>query len=259
MTFARTVVFVSLLVAALWPAPQSAAQSAGLYRCVGAGGTVIYATAECAGGDSRPMAVDRVTADDSSFPGARAGTPPGHRLTALERQRLVGLRQVSPMLPTEAGIAAELEIAAIREGADAALDRDEQALRDRLRALLASFDQGVRVQALADWRALYARHRPAPRPRIAIAAVPLDGKPGPGVSAGPAPPASAGARGPLVKTPEAAMAEPTRRAPAGVEAITGRVLAPAGEGLVDPLTGTRWLRTGAAYVDPLTGRMIPAP
>jgi len=63
-----------------------------------------------------------------------------------------------------------------------------------------------------------------------------------------------------VPTPTDAVGSLPLPAPPVADPVTGRVLAPIGnDRLIDPLTGTLWMRSGRVYVDPATGRLIPAP
>ena len=248
-------------------ATSSVVEAAGLFQCTTAAGVVSYADTPCSGILSESVAVDRPTVQEAQprlEDRAVTARRPPHRLTAAERERLLRLRQAQPKLPAEAARAAEIEIAALREGADALLTPDERATRERLRAALGASDAATRRAALAAWQELYAAHREPARPRSppappGLGEPPLAREPYPSPPPGqPAP----GTRGPLAASAGAPVLPPpsslVRPGPA-VDPITGRVLAPAGDRLVDPLTGTVWLRSGRSYVDPLTGHTIPAP
>jgi hypothetical protein len=159
-------------------------------------------------------------------------------------------------------MAYEVEIAAIREGADAKVSPADRGRLESLRRDLGSTDDALRNEALAQWEAIYARYREPARPRVQPAPPPLGprpevtfGSPSSSPLSHPAP----GTQGPLVATPNV---QPSGivRPPIVSDPANGRVLAPAGnDRVVDPLTGTMWMRSGRVYVDPSSGRVIPAP
>ncbi|MDQ6618938.1 MAG: hypothetical protein M3Z31_04470 [Pseudomonadota bacterium] len=240
--------------------------AAGVYRCPDARGGLTYMQAPCAGGDSVAMAVDRA----GPFPGVSGAprpdpsrtvvSPQGHRLTPAELERLERLRGAQSDAPSEARTASEIEIAAIREGADTQLSSHDRRLLESLRPELSAADRETRLRALDRWRSIYSTYRAPARPHStggettftrsipgAVLDVPLGAD-------------TAGSRGPLVGTPQSpAIPLPTRPTVAA-DPNTGRVLASVGsDRLVDPVTGAIWMRSGPLYVDPASGRIIPAP
>jgi len=238
------------------------AAAAPLYRCSDAG-VISYRQTPCGNVDPNAMPVDRATPGDAvaGTTAPLAGPPAPHRLTQAERERIARLRRDEPQLTAEGRIAAEVEIAAIREGADARLSAEDRAALELLRAQLRSPDAKLRADALTQWRALYARYRISAHPHVQLSPA----SPGADMSrsAVPEPPLGAtlpGTRGPLAAPPSApVLTAPSRPAPVA-DPNTGRVLAPVGsDRMIDPLTGTLWMRSGRVYVDPLSGRIIPAP
>lgn len=249
-----------------WVTSCTGANAAGLYRCTDARGVTTYAQQPCPDGDTLVVPVDRalpLTRDTAAPKDApRAGALSGHRLTPPERQRLARLRREEADLPAEARTAADIEIAAIREGVDANISRGDRATLDVLRAQLRAADAPTRSDALAHWRMVYARYRIPAHPRVQPMPAPIGNSESvPPII--PEPPLGAsipGSRGPLTVTPgEASAGIPSRPGPVA-DPASGRVLAPAGtDRLVDPMTGTLWMRSGRVYVDPASGRIIPAP
>lgn len=250
------------LAAALNCAP---AISAGLYQCAKAEGGVTYGYTPCGNRGSAALAIDRASPEPSRDVSpdtvVRSAIAP-HRLSQQERERIARLRRGEPAASTEAHTAAEIEIAAIREGADANVSAQDRGELDALRSSLFSNDPRARAEALQRWQAIYARYRQPARPRLQPALPPL--APHGDVSASAPPPSPLttpprGTEGPLVATPNAQV-RGVLPPPTVVDPTTGRVLAPAGsDRMIDPLTGTMWMRSGRVYVDPATGRVVPAP
>lgn len=245
---------------------MTAASGAGLYECPDAAGKLRYGEAPCTAAGGAQLAIDR----------ARPAQPPAlpvdgrsasldrspHRLTTAERQRILGLRRAESQMSSEGVVAAEIEIAAIREGADARLSVQDRDALDALRARLGAPERAAREDALQQFRAVYARYRGKARPRVQ----PAPGALGADDSVRPPtyrePPLGApapGTRGPLVATPPGPSGMPLPRTGPYADPNTGQVLMPSGDRLVDPLTGTIWMRSGRSYVDPATGRTVPAP
>lgn len=119
-------------------------------------------------------------------------------------------------------------------------------------------------EQMGERQAHHPRDRSPARPRHAFSPGSIVGgvdRAPPRTPAYPAAPLGAevpGMRGPLTGSPSG----PTDRSPLPrpapvADSSTGHPLAPAGDAVIDPLTGTIWLRSGASYVDPATGRIIP--
>lgn len=259
MGMPRFIAFGLLTLPALFCA---SAGGAALYRCI-EGGVPTYSASPCPHGESSPVSIDRATRSEIPFvptsPQATVAVP--HRLTPAERERIVRLRREEPQQSDEARVAVEVEIAAIREGAEARMSREDRATLEALRTQLGSADVHVRAEALTQWRALYARYRLAARPRVQPAPPPL-GAENSRVSPPRAPLGATvpGTHGPTVTPTEPPSVALPSRSPPVVDSATGRMLAPAGsDRMIDPMTGTLWLRSGRVYVDPLSGRIIPAP
>lgn len=242
------------------------ASGAALYGCQDARGHVAYSTVPCAPGavalpiDSAGSAARVLPREQPSEAAPFTPGSPGHQLTPEEQERVARLRTESRNAPAELQVANEIEIAAIREGADVRVSERDRAMLLSLRSELAAADPRVRADALARWRTIYGRYRMAARPRSSVAgAIRPDGSL-PTVPELPLGTAARGTHGPLVPSPaEPSSALPLQQPPVA-DPATGRVLAPAGnDRLIDPLTGTMWMRSGRVYVDPASGRLIPAP
>ncbi len=237
-----------------------------LYECRDAAGTMRYTQAQCVGMEGQRLSIDRASPLPARPVAQEARQGAGevpHRMSADERQRIVRLRRAEPAMSAEAAAAAEIEIAAIREGADARLTGADRSALEALRAGLALPDRLAREEALRAFRAVYARYRSAPLPRVqpapgAIGAeVPGAPRPYPDPLLGvPAP----GTRGPLVAAPPGPAGTSAPRPGPYADPTTGQLLMPSsGDRIVDPLTGTMLMRSGRSYVDPATGRVVPAP
>jgi hypothetical protein len=260
-----------------------------LYECPDAAGTMHYTREPCAGVEGQRLSIDRASPAPSRpvAPDARQGEGEApHRMSATgrpgrlsgemsrsaqregppmsadERQRIVRLRRAEPALSAEAAAAAEIEIAAIREGADARLTAADRSTLESLRVGLRAPDRLAREEALHAFRSVYARYRSKPRPRVqptpgAIGAeVPSAPRPYPDALLGVPPP---GTRGPLVAAPPGPAGTGGPRPGPYADPTTGQLLVPSGDRIVDPLTGTILMRSGRSYVDPATGRVVPAP
>src|SRR5690349_12987776 len=109
------------------------ASGAGLYGCQDARGHVAYSTVPCAPGavalpsDSTGTARRGMPRDQPADAAPFTPGPPGRQLAPAEQERVARLRRESHNVSAELQVANEIEIAAIREGADVRVSERDRA------------------------------------------------------------------------------------------------------------------------------------